>query len=160
MDTTDRHGDAPIRTGGEQGWAEVVILLLFAAVIGLAFLWALVLHEKPPRHASGTDATTVTTADPSVPATLPPPRKYKVVSGGVNVRQGPATNTTVLTKLAGGKTVIVQCSIEGQDVTSPNGSTNLWLRLDLGPFGVGYVSALYVDTGKDLEDNAKIATCI
>ena len=68
--------------------------------------------------------------------------------------------STVLTKLEAHKTVIVECSIEGQDVTSANGSTNLWLRINLGPFGVGYVSALYVDTGKDIEDRSKIATCI
>jgi len=160
MNTTDRHGDERYRAGGEHGWAEVVILLLFAAVIGFAFLWALVLHEKPPLHRKNAEATTVTTADPLVPATLPPPRKYKVVDGGVNVRQSPATNTTVLTKLEAHKTVIVECSIEGQDVTSANGSTNLWLRINLGPFGVGYVSALYVDTGKDIEDRSKIATCI
>ena len=158
MNTTHRHGDARRRAAGEHGWAEVVILLLFAAVIGFAFVWALVLHEKPPVDRAA-DATTSTTADPLVPATLPPPRKYKV-DGGVNVRQGPATNTTVLTKIEDGKAVIVECQIEGQDVTGASGSTNLWLRINLGPFGVGYVSALYVDTGKDIEDQSRIATCI
>ena len=37
----------------EGGWAEIVILLLSAAVIGMAFVWALVLRDKPPDATTG-----------------------------------------------------------------------------------------------------------
>jgi hypothetical protein len=156
MDRTQGTGDAPGR-GGEHGWAEVVVLLLFAALIGFAFLWALVLHEKPPdESAVGTSGTTTVTL---TPPTLPPPHKY-VVDGGVNIRQGPATNTEILTRIEDGQKVRVICRTEGQDVTGSDGSTNLWLRIDLGGFGVGYASALYVDVGDDIEDASRIGDCL
>ncbi len=146
----------PSRRGGEDGWAEIVILLLFAAAIGSAFLWALVLHEKPPdpRFASSVTSTTA----PATPGALPPARKYKI-RDGVNVRQGPATNTTVLTKLEDGTTILVECQVAGQDVTGPGGSTSRWLRTTLTEGAVGYVSALYVDTGDDIEDVNRIGMC-
>jgi len=148
------------RRGGDGGWAEIVVLLLFAAVIGAAFVWALVLHEKPPDER----ATTATSFDPTastlVPPTLPRPHKYEVEDSGVNLREGPATNTAVITKFEPGTRVRVICKTVGQDVTGEDGSTNLWLRIDLGQFGVGYASALYVDTGDDIEDSARIGDCI
>lgn len=146
----------PSRRGGEHGWAEIVILLLFAAVIGFAFVWALVLHEKPPDTDSASSVTSTTL--PSTPGSLPPARKYKVIDG-VNVRQGPATNTTVLTKLEDGTTILVECRVQGQDVTGPDGSTSQWLRTTLTEGAVGYVSALYVDTGNDIEDITRIGIC-
>lgn len=134
------------------------MLLLFAAVIGFALLWGLVLHEKPV----DTQTTSATTFDPTastlVPPTLPAPRKY-VVDGGVNLREGPATNTAVITKLADGTKVRVVCKTAGQDVSGSDGSTNLWLRIDLGQFGTGYASALYIDTGDDIEDPGMIGDC-
>lgn len=133
------------------------MLLTFAAVIGFAFVWALVLHEKPPDDEPATLSTT-TTVNPLVPATLPAPRRYKVTET-VNVRQGPATNTTVLTKLETGTTILVECRVEGQDVTSSAGATNLWLRTTIEG-AVGYVSALYVDTGDDIENPRRIARCL
>lgn len=142
---------------GERGWAEYVIVLLTAAVLGFAFLWALVLHEKPPEE-DRSDATLATaTGSTLTPPTLPPPRKYKT-DGGVNVRQGPATNTTVITKLDDGTPVLVECRVEGQDVTTPTGSSNQWLRVTLDG-AVGYVSAVYVDTGDDIEDASRIGVC-
>jgi uncharacterized protein YraI len=133
------------------------VLLTFAAAIGFAFVWALVLHEKPPDDDRAT-LTTTTTVNPLVPATLPAPRRYKVTET-VNVRQGPATNTTILTKLETGTTILVECRVEGQDVTSSAGTTNLWLRTTIeGAFG--YVSALYVDTGDDIENPRRIAPCL
>ena len=143
----------------EGGWAEIVILLLFAAVIGMAFVWALVLHEKPPDDQSTSATSFDPTASTLVPPTLPPPRKYEVVDGGVNLREGPATNTAVITKFEGGTKVRVICKTVGQDVTGSDGSTNLWLRIDIGQFGVGYASALYVDIGDDIEDPARIGDC-
>lgn len=140
----------------ESGLAEILVILAFAAVIGFAFLWALVLHEKPPEEAEPPPFDP--TASTLVPLTLPPPAKYEV-DGGVNVRQGPATNTEAITKLPDGKKVRVICKTAGQDVTGEDGSTNLWLRIDLAPFGVGYTSALYIDTGDDIEDPTKIGDC-
>ena len=142
--------------GGQEGWAEVVVLLLFAALIGFAFLWALVLHEKPPEKVEA--APFDPTASTLVPPTLPQPARYEV-DGGVNVRRGPGTATEMLTKLGDGKKVTVICKAVGQDVTGEDGSTNLWLRIDLGPYGVGYVSALYVDTGDDIENPNLIGDC-
>lgn len=158
MNTTTGPGDAPRRATGEHGWAEIVVLLLFAAVIGFAFLWALVLHEKPIDEEPAAVGTSGTTTVTLTPPTLPKPNKY-AVDGGVNLREGPATNTTILTKLKGGTKVRVICRVEGQDVTGNGGSTNLWLRIDLGQFGVGYASALYIDTGDDIEDSTKIGDC-
>ncbi|MFM8304644.1 MAG: SH3 domain-containing protein [Actinomycetota bacterium] len=139
------------------GQAEVVVLLTFAAVIGLAFLWALVLHEKPvaDRRPAAVDPTESTLVPPSLPA----PRRYAVDDTGVNVRQGPATNTAALTRLEAGSTVTVICKTAGQDVSGDSGSTNLWVRLDLGELGVGYASALYVDTGDDIENPNRIGDC-
>ena len=77
----------------------------------------------------------------------------------MNLREGPATNTAVLTKLDDGAKVRVVCRTVGQDVTGPGGSSALWLRIDLGQFGIGYASALYIDTGDDIEDSAVIGDC-
>ena len=49
-------GRRPV-AGGEDGWAELVVLAVFAAIVGFAFLWALVLHEKPAEE-EGTSAST------------------------------------------------------------------------------------------------------
>lgn len=155
----ERMDGTPSRRGGEQGWAEFVVVLLFAAVIGFAFLWALVLHEKQPdTRSASSESASVSTTVPLTPGSLPRPRKYQV-DGGVNVRQGPATNTTVITKFEDGAMVTVECRIQGQDVTGPGGSTNQWLRVSLLA-GPGYVSALYVDIGDDIEDTSRIGICL
>ena len=70
-----------------------------------------------------------------------------------------ATNTAVITRFEDGQKLVVVCKTVGQDVTTSDGSTNLWLRIDLGQFGTGYASALYVDTGDDIEDPNKIGDC-
>jgi hypothetical protein len=146
----------PRARGGESGLAEVLIILTVAAILGFAFLWALVLHEKPPpgQEAEAFDPT----ASTLVPPTLPPPHKYKIVDG-VNLRQGAATNTAVITRLEDGQKVIVICKTVGQDISTSAGSSNLWLRIDLGFFGTGYSSAVYVDTGDDIDDPNRIGDC-
>jgi len=155
---------------GEAGRAEIFVLGAFALVIAAAFLWALVLHEKPP-------ADVATTADPAVAAgsptpgptaapapaapaaaPLPPPRAYRIV-GGVNLREGPASNTKLLSRLDDRQKVVVVCKTVGQNVTGGDGSTDLWLRLDLGEYGAGFVSALYVAVGDDLENPRRIGDC-
>ena len=73
---------------------------------------------------------------------------------------GKASTGSLLTKIEDGEKVIVECAAKGQAVTSPDGSSDFWLRIDLGQFGVGYVSALYVDTGDDIENPTRIAPCI
>ncbi len=153
-----REPSSAVPTSGEQGWAEFVVVFLFAAVIGFAFLWAWVLHEKPIDRP---DATTAfdPTASTLTPPTLPAPHKYAAEDTGVNIRQGPATNTEALTKVTGGGKVKVICKTTGQDVTGERGSSNIWLRVDLGAFGVGYASAVYVDVGDDLEDPNLIGDC-
>jgi hypothetical protein len=144
--------------GGQGGWAEIVVLAVFGAILGAAFLWALVLHQKPVDDRRETAAFDTTASTLTAP-TLPPPRRYPVTDGGVNIRQGPATNTAVLTRVEDGGRVRVICKTVGQDVSGSSGSTNLWLRVDLGQFGLGYASALYVDTGDDIEDFTRIGDC-
>jgi hypothetical protein len=152
---------------GEAGRAEIFVLGGFALVIAAAFLWALVLHEKPapsddaapadPVVAAGSPGVTPTPTTPAT-AALPPPRTYRVV-GGVNLREGPGSNTKMLSRLDDRQTVVVVCKTVGQNVTGPDGSTDLWLRLDLGEYGVGFVSALYVNVGDDLENPRRIGDC-
>lgn len=145
------------RSGGSENRAEVIVLITFAVIIGLVFLWALVLHDKPAPapEAEAFDPT----ASTLVPPTLPAPRRYAVEASGVNIRQGPATNTAALTRLEAGSEAKVVCKTAGQDVTGEGGSTNLWVRVDLGELGMGYASALYIDVGDDIEDPSRIGDC-
>jgi hypothetical protein len=141
---------------GQAGWAEILVLMAFAAVIGLAFLWALVLHEKPP---PGTDeAAFDPTATTLVPPTLPRPARYEV-DGGVNLRKGPGVTSELLGRVEDGLKVTVICKTVGENVTGEDGSTDLWLRVDIGQFGVAYTSALYIDTGDDIENPNLIGDC-
>lgn len=156
---------APRRARGDLGRAEYVVLGTVALLLGAAFLWALVLHDRSPEREVATDpAADVAAATAPVattvpkPATVAPPRRYRVV-GGVNLREGPANNTRLLSRLEDGQRVLVTCKAAGQAVTSPEGSTTLWLRLDLGQYGIGYASALYFDVGDDLENPRRIADC-
>lgn len=73
------------------------------------------------------------------------------------MRQGPAVNTTLVGRLELGTQVVAECYVEGQNITSSAGSTNLWLRIQFES-GPAYVSALYVDTGDDLDDG-KVVNC-
>jgi hypothetical protein len=150
------------RARAERGRAEYWVLLLTAVVLGFAFLWGLVLHEKPPRNrsASSTDATVTVATGPTastVPVSLPQPRKYKTIQT-VNMRQGPATNTAVLGQLPAKGVIVVECRITGESVTSSHGNSDQWLRI-LTPSGSAYISALYADVGDDLENPHRIGVC-
>lgn len=145
----------------EHGRAEYWVLATTGSVIALAFFWGLVLHHEPPRGRSRTTAATAVSATrpttTTLPATLPPPRRYKT-AGQVNIRQGAATNTTVLGQLAKDATVVVECRTTGESVTSPLGTSDQWLRI-LTPAGSGYVSAVYVEVGRDLERVKRLGIC-
>ena len=135
--------------------AEYLVILLTIAVLGGALLWA---FANPDDDDDVADATaTTTTVDPLVPTTLPPPKDYKV-NDGVNVRGAPTTTAAVVAQVETGKSVTVVCRTEGQSVTSSAGSTNQWLRVTVGETP-GYVSALYVDTGDDIDDTTLIGIC-
>jgi uncharacterized protein YgiM (DUF1202 family) len=134
--------------------AEYIVILLVIIVLGGALAWAL---TRPNDKKSAARSTTSTTADPSVPPTLPPPKSYKV-NDGVNVRGGPTTGAPIVGQVETGKALLVVCRIEGQSVTSPAGSSSTWLRVTVGPT-TGYVSALYVETGDDIEKTNIIGVC-
>ncbi len=133
--------------------AEYLVILLVVVVLGGALAWA---YTRPDDKSSEA-TTTTTTADPSVPVTMPPPKPYKV-NDGVNVRGGPTTGSPIVAQVETGKAVLVVCRIEGQSVTAPEGSSNQWLRVTVGE-ATGYVSALYVETGDDIEDTNIIGLC-
>jgi uncharacterized protein YgiM (DUF1202 family) len=76
----------------------------------------------------------------------------------VNLRQGPGTNTAVLGKVAGGAKVQVECRIKGEDVTAGSSTSDQWLRITTIA-APGYVSALYVDIGDDLDNPRRIGLC-
>jgi uncharacterized protein YgiM (DUF1202 family) len=134
--------------------AEYIVILLVVIVLGGALVWA---STRPNDATSDATSTTSTTADPSIPPTLPPPRSYKV-NDGVNVRGGPTTGSPIVGQVETGKAVLVVCRTEGQSVTAPSGSSNLWLRVTIGP-STGYVSALYVETGDDIDNTSVIGLC-
>ena len=123
-------------------------------VLGSALAWAL---TRPEDQKSDATSTTSTTADPSVPPTLPPPKFYKVIDG-VNMRNAPTTSSPVVGRVESGKQVLVMCRTEGQSVTSSEGSSSIWLRVIVA-LQQGYVSALYVETGDDIDDLGTIGIC-
>jgi uncharacterized protein YgiM (DUF1202 family) len=132
-----------------------LVILLVIVVLGGAFLYA---YTRPDKKKSA-DATAATTAASSPsPPTLPPPKPYKVTEG-VNVRGAPTTASAIVAQIDTGKTVIVVCRIEGQSVTAPRGSSNQWLRIALFGGATGYVSAVYVETGRDIDDRTIIGVC-
>jgi len=135
--------------------AEYLVIFVVILVLGGAFAYA---HTRRNDKKSG-DATTSTTAVSSAsPPTLPPPKSYKVTEG-VNVRGAPTTASAVVAEISTGKPVIVVCRIEGQSVTAPRGSSNQWLRIALFGGTTGYVSAVYVETGRDIDDRSIIGVC-
>jgi uncharacterized protein YgiM (DUF1202 family) len=134
---------------------EYLVILLTIAVLGGALAWAFSRPEDDKR--ADTTATTTTIVDPLTPATLPPPKAYKV-NDGVNVRGAPTTTAPIVAQVETGKSVMVVCRTEGQSVTSSGGSTNQWLKVTVGETP-GYVSALYVETGDDIDDTAVIGIC-
>ena len=132
------------------------MILVVVAVLGGAFAYVYTCPNKKP-SADATSTTTAVSSD--TPPTLPPPKQYKV-SEGVNVRGAlPTTASVVVAQIETGKAVIVVCRIEGQSVTAPSGSSNLWLRIAVFGGSPGYVSSLYVETGNDIEDANVIGVC-
>jgi uncharacterized protein YgiM (DUF1202 family) len=133
--------------------AEYLVILLVIVVLGGALAWAFTRKDE----TSDATSTTTTTVDPSVPPTLPPPKAYKV-NDGVNMRGAPTTSAPIVGRVQTGKEVLVMCRTEGQSVTSSEGSSNLWLRVVVA-LQQGYVSALYVETGDDIDDTTVIGIC-
>jgi uncharacterized protein YgiM (DUF1202 family) len=134
--------------------SEYLVILLTLAVLGGALAWAYTSRDDAEPSAS---TATTTTVDPLTPTTLPPPKWYKV-NDGVNVRGAPTTSAPVVGRVETGKAILVVCRTEGQSVTSSEGSSNQWLRVVVA-LQPGYVSALYVDTGDDIDDPAVIGIC-
>ena len=131
------------------------MILLVIVALGGAFLYA---YTRPDSKKSA-DATAATTAASSPsPPTLPPPKPYKVTEG-VNVRGAPTTASAIVAQVDTGKSVTVVCRIEGQSVTAPGGSSSQWLRIALFGGATGYVSAVYVETGRDIDDRSVIGVC-
>jgi uncharacterized protein YgiM (DUF1202 family) len=134
--------------------AEYLVILVVILVLGGAFAYA---YTRPDDKHSA-DATTSTTASSATPPTLPPPRTYRVTED-VNVRGAPTTSSAVVAQIQSGKSVIVMCRIQGQSVTAPDGSTDQWVRIALFGGAAGYVSAVYVETGGDIDDRSVIGVC-
>lgn len=144
-------------TRSEAGRAEYVVLALVALGFGAVFLWALVLHPPAPARRSTDRSTTLTTADPAVPLTVPPPRKYRVTQG-VNLREKPASNSALLTTIPEGTTILVECRITGGSVTAAEGQSDQWAKTTFGD-KTGYVSVVYVNAGDELLDPTKVGVC-
>jgi uncharacterized protein YgiM (DUF1202 family) len=132
-----------------------LVILFVIVALGGAFAYA---YTRPDDKKSADGTATTTVGSSSTPPTLPPPKTYKV-SEGVNVRGGPTTASAIVAQVETGKPVTVMCRIEGQSVTAPAGSSNLWLRIALFGGSTGYVSSLFVDTGDDIDDTAVIGVC-
>lgn len=141
----------------EAGRAEYVVLALVALGFGAVFTWALVLHPPAPDRRAAGRTTTPTTADPAVPVTVPPPRKYRVTQG-VNLREKPAANTALLTTIPEGSTILVECRITGGSVTAPEGQSDQWVKTTFAE-KTGFVSAVYINAGDELLDATKVGTC-
>jgi uncharacterized protein YgiM (DUF1202 family) len=133
-----------------------LVILLVIVVLGGAFAYAFTRPDK--KNSAGSATTTTTTVSSLTPPTLPPPKPYKVTEG-VNVRGAPTTASAVVAQIETGKTVTVICRVEGQSVTAPGGSSNLWLRVALFGGASGYVSSIYVETNNDIEDTKVIGVC-
>jgi uncharacterized protein YgiM (DUF1202 family) len=132
-----------------------LVILLVIVALGGAFAYAYSRRDDK-KSAESTVATTAVSS--ASPPTLPPPKAYRVTEG-VNVRGAPTTASAIVGQIETGKPVTVVCRIEGQSVTAPLGSSNLWLRIALFGGSTGYVSALYVETGGDIDDRNVIGIC-
>lgn len=127
-------------------------MLVAAGVLGAAYLAVAGPDDSSDRSRASTASTGPTTTTVGKPA-----GPYRVTTG-VNVRQGPGTNTPSVGTIQTGHEVFVECVAEGQPVDGPNGPVTKWLRLTgFGP--VGYVTVLYVDVGDDLNVAGKIPVC-
>ncbi|MEU1091081.1 SH3 domain-containing protein [Streptomyces sp. NPDC005576] len=102
----------------------------------------------PLRAPAAAEAATTSAAEPAgLAATLTyeAPR-YPIAPGyRVYVRTGPGTNYAPIRLLPYGTMVAVYCQKEGERVSGPYGSSNLWDCISAGE----YVSDAYVHTGSD-----------
>jgi uncharacterized protein YraI len=64
----------------------------------------------------------------------------------LNVRSGPHTSSSVVTTVANGASVSIDCQITGDSVTGTYGTSTIWDHL---PAQGGYVSDAYIYTGSD-----------
>ncbi|MCE7004302.1 hypothetical protein LWC34_15870 [Kibdelosporangium philippinense] len=69
---------------------------------------------------------------------------YSIISGHtVTVRSGPATTYGSKGSVTGGQRVAIACTVRGQSVTGPYGTTDVWDYIHLE----GYISDAFVYTG-------------
>lgn len=106
--------------------------------------------------SSDADRTPGSTTAPTT-TTIAPAGPFKTTAG-VNVRNGPATTQPVVATLDLGTEVMVVCAIQGEAVNTPGGPQPIWLKVTAGS-KTGYVSAVYVDVGRNLSDPTKIGSC-
>lgn len=136
------------------GRAEVFVLLALALALGGAFLWAATKDKPLDSEAAGGTSTTVTEV---VVSTIPPPKTYKA-TGGVNIRQGPATTTAVIGRAELGTDLLVVCRTEGEPVNNGPTPNNQWLQVSFDS-RTGYVSAAFVDTRGDINNALALGVC-
>jgi hypothetical protein len=130
----------------------LIFTVVAVGILGVAYL-AVAGPDDSEADRSGPTAVT----GPSTTTVAKPAGPYRVTTG-VNVRQGPGTNFPAVGTVQTGHQVFVSCVAEGQAVDGPSGPVTKWLRLTgFGP--VGYLTALYVDTGDDLKVAGKIPAC-
>lgn len=70
----------------------------------------------------------------------------KTSGPALNVRSAPSTSATVVTSVANGATVSMDCQTYGSSVTGTYGTSTVWDHL---PAQGGYVSDTYIYTGSD-----------
>jgi hypothetical protein len=140
-----RHRRAQRRRRRRQlGTALFVVIVI--VIFGLAYL-AVAGGDSSDEATSTTvvrSSTSTTTAKTFGP--------YKVTAG-VNVRQGPGTTFPTVGTVETGREVSVACVTNGEAVNSPTGPIAQWLKTT-GSGPIGYITALYVETGDDLRTNA------
>jgi uncharacterized protein YraI len=112
--------------------------------------------DSPPSHRDGS-STTSTSLTTTTQATLPAPRSYKL-TGGVNVRSGPATTDSIVGTIVAGLEVTVLCVVEGEAVTGPSGTSTKWLHIRYDKLD-GFVTSLYVAVGSALDDPTIVVPC-
>lgn len=80
-----------------------------------------------------------------VAATPASAHTYSITKGHtVNIRTGPGTNYGSIGTVTGGQRVAIACTVRGQSITGPYGTTDVWDYIHLE----GYISDAYVYTGQ------------
>jgi uncharacterized protein YgiM (DUF1202 family) len=133
----------------------VLAFIVVAIVILAIAVMAVTGDGSSSGHANDVTPRAVTTV--AAPRPDHPAGPYKVTDG-VNVRAGPGTNYARVGTIEMGKDVLVNCVIEGQVVSSPNGSTSQWLQVTSGTMR-GYVASQYVAIGAAITDRSVVPVC-